>query len=63
MVIRDEEADRMTGIYNGITDGGRYKVLRTGLVYDGEIIYKAEFEKVEEEKEKVEEEEKQESKF
>lgn len=63
VVIRDEEADRMTGIYNGITDGGRYKVLRTGLVYDGEIIYKAEFEKVEEEKEKVEEEEKQESKF
>lgn len=44
--ISKEKAERMMAIYSGIKDEGKYRVIRTGLVFAGEIVYKAEFEKI-----------------
>lgn len=47
VTVSEEEAYRMMGTYAKIDGAGKYRVLKTGLVYSGEIIYKAEFEKIE----------------
>ncbi len=45
VTINSDEAEKMMAVYTGIKGEGTYRVIHTGLVYAGEVVYKAEFEK------------------
>lgn len=42
----DEDIEKMMSIYSKFDGAGKYKVVKTGLSYKGEIISEAEFEKI-----------------
>lgn len=42
----EEEAEKLAGNYQKLGGAGRYRVVKTGLRYGGEVIFRAEFEKL-----------------
>lgn len=42
----ENEAEKMAAVYKKIDSAGRYRVVKTGLRFAGEIVFQAEFEKV-----------------
>lgn len=47
--LSDDDVERMAAIYKKIQGAGKYRVVKTGIKFAGEIVFKAEFEKVREE--------------
>lgn len=49
IVLTSDDIEKMMGTYSQLEGAGKYKVMRTGLTFKGEIISAAQFEKVTEE--------------
>lgn len=47
--FQDEDIQKMVGTYSKLEGAGKYKVTKTGLIFNSDIICKAEFEKIKEE--------------
>lgn len=54
LVFNEQNVENMIATYSKLEGAGKYKVVKTGIILNGEIISKAEFEKIQEESVSVE---------